>query len=112
MRTLSLNIKLTTSLLSILTVISPVPFAPKGSSCSPLVVGKHVIIKESCKQGPSPPGTVCDLSCPPGYKLVGPPLKQCGNAGVWTPSSGAISCQGNDDREIKTSGRPVIVGGD
>lgn len=97
------HIKLTPFSFSILTVIFPVSVVPKGSSCSPLVVGKGVIIKESCKQGPSPPGTVCNLSCPPGYKLVAPPFKQCGNAGVWTPPSGPISCQGNDVGEIKTS---------
>lgn len=94
---------MTPFLLLILTVIFPVLSVPKGSSCSPLVVGKDVIIKESCKQGPSPSGTVCDLSCPTGFKLVGPPFKQCGNAGVWTPSSGPISCQGNDVGEVKTS---------
>ena len=97
------DIKLTPFLLSILTVIFSVHSIPKGSSCSALVVGKNVTIKESCKQGPSPSGTVCDLSCPLGYNLVGPPFKQCGNAGVWTPSSGPISCQGNDVGEIKTS---------
>ena len=54
-------------------------FSPEGSSCSPLVVGQHVITKESCTKAPSPPGTVCDLSCPENYKLVGPPFQQCGN---------------------------------
>lgn len=79
----------------ILTAIFLYFLSLKGSSCNPLVVGQHVIIKESCTQGPSPPGTVCDLSCPSGYKLTGPPFKQCGNDGVWTPPSGPISCQGN-----------------
>ncbi|KAL9968094.1 hypothetical protein ACROYT_G026423 [Oculina patagonica] len=75
-----------------------------GSACNPLAVGQHVIIKESCTNGSSPPGTVCDLSCPSGYKLTGPPFKQCGNDGVWTPPSGPISCQDINECEYDKGG--------
>ena len=68
-----------------------------GSSCSPLSVGKHVIVQDSCTQAPSPSGTVCDLSCPDNYTLNGPPFQQCGGQGVWSPPAlGPISCQGNE----------------
>ena len=69
-------------------------FFTTGSSCSPLSVGQHVEVQDSCTQAPSPPGTVCDLSCPANYKLIGPPFQQCGDQGVWSPPSGPISCHG------------------
>lgn len=68
--------------------------SPEGSSCSPLVVGKGVIVQDSCTKAPSSPGTVCDLACPSGMKLVGPPFQRCGSEGTWTPPSGPIRCEG------------------
>lgn len=76
-----------------LTVISTT-FSPEGSSCSPLVVGQGVIVQESCTKAPSPRGTVCDLACPNGMKLMAPPFQQCGNEGIWTPPTGSIRCGG------------------
>ena len=83
-----------------------------GSSCSPLSVGKHVIVQDSCTQAPSPSGTVCDLSCPDNYTLNGPPFQQCGGQGVWSPPTvGPISCQGNKTVANQSAWQNIEGGG-
>ena len=66
-----------------------------GKQCKALLPLQHGRITPSvCTQRPLPFGTVCTVSCHPGFKLAGVSERHCDNTGRWDPEVLDTRCIG------------------
>lgn len=63
--------------------------------CPPLRVAPGVsVVPPTCTHDKMRAGVVCSFSCNHGYRVHGPPIKECTDRGTWTDGHMNISCTG------------------
>ena len=63
--------------------------------CPPLHVHQDVtVIPPTCTSTKMRAGDVCSFSCNDGFRVHGPPMKECMDGGAWTNQHMNISCTG------------------
>ncbi|EDO37019.1 predicted protein [Nematostella vectensis] len=76
-----------------------------GAQCPPLNVSSEVsVTPPTCTQARMRAGTVCTFSCPPFYRVHGPPIKECMDTGTWTDSQIRTSCTDVNECNVLNGG--------